>query len=214
MSRGVWRAQNLCHGCQREETAQHHSQRPRERGVPGLVARRDPADLYTLRLPGRQQSSRLSLDSGHRHHKCRWLSRLACLTTGSFLRDYPREVPFPDLDWVYPWTRPGVRRCSTNRPPNSRPRYRLAIARRAVLPPSGTSRGAPSMVRPRNGGSVSKTMSEHRGTRSKWRSLASPSAITTSRSCSWRRNHTGDTAALPSLRYVVNTAGEGRSRGV
>ena len=109
-------------------------------------------------------------------------------------------------------TRPGVRRCSTNRRAISTPRYRLATARRTVLLRSGSSRDRPSTVRPRNGGSVSKMMSEHLGSRSRCRSFTSPSAMTTSRSPSWNRNHTGDTEAVPSLRYVVNTAGDGRSR--
>ena len=43
-------------------------------------------------------------------------------------------------------------------------------------------------------------------------SLRSPLAITTSNPPSCQRNHTGETSALPSFRYVVNTAGEGASR--
>ena len=86
------------------------------------------------------------------------------------------------------------------------------MSRRASMPSSVSSRGVPSKARPRKGGSVSMIMSAHTeacepgaGAR---RRLGSHNLET----LVMKSNHTGDTAALPSLRCVVKTAGEGRSR--
>jgi hypothetical protein len=80
----------------------------------------------------------------------------------------------------------------------------------AVTSPS-TSSPSPRTSTPRNGGVASNTTRMQRGSRLRWVSLTSPSAMTTSNASSLQRNQTGETRTLPSLRYVVNTAAEGSS---
>ena len=55
-------------------------------------------------------------------------------------------------------------------------------------------------------------VSTHSGRRSRCWSFGSPSAMTISTASPSYRNQTGDTAAVPSMRYVTSTAGEGSAR--
>jgi hypothetical protein len=86
-----------------------------------------------------------------------------------------------------------------------------AIDRRASPETSRLTAGSASMRTPRNGGTASKMTSEHRGSAAMCRSFTSFSAMTTSKQPSWNRNQTGELTAVPSLRYVVRTAGDGAS---
>jgi hypothetical protein len=85
------------------------------------------------------------------------------------------------------------------------------MSARTEVTSHSTSSPTPRISTPRNGGTTSNTMRTHRGSRARWRSLTSPSAMTTSNAPSPQRNQTGETFALPSFRYVVSTAGEGAS---
>src|SRR5919197_4308584 len=85
------------------------------------------------------------------------------------------------------------------------------MAVRAEVTSPSTSAPSPRTSIPRNGGTASNTTRTHRGSRSRWPSFTSPSAITISNAPSFQRNQTGVTSALPSFRYVASTAGDGPS---
>ena len=102
-------------------------------------------------------------------------------------------------------------RSSAKRRPSDAPRYRPAMAARAEVTSPSISSAVPRASMPRNGRTASKTRRAHRGSRLRWRSFTSPSAITTSKAASAKRNQTGVTSALPSVLYVVSVAGAGAS---